>query len=87
MLILPFFTKNKDWYTSTNSGFELTELGASIPDVKKDFELFSALYLGGIEVVVDDDGNIIDDSAERKLQAFEDFEEYLGEKYKNHLPK
>lgn len=86
MLILPFFTKNKDWYKSTSDGFALTELGENIPDVKKDFELFSALPLGGMEVFVDSDGNIIENPDMKKYQAFEEFEIYLEEKYKNRLP-
>lgn len=85
LIVEPFFMEKKEWYRSGKNGLELTELGASIPDVKKDFELFKALD-GVLIQLVDDDGNVIDNPSERKLQAFEDFEEYLQEKYKNRLP-
>lgn len=85
MLIFAFFMEKEEWYRSGKNGYELTELGASIPDVKKDFELFKALD-PMLMTMVDEDGNVIDNPSERKLQAFDDFETHLQEKYKNHLP-
>lgn len=85
MLMFPFFMEKEEWYQSGENGYELTELGASIPDVKKSFQLFSKLR-GTIVTWVDEEGNVVDDSSQRDFQAFDDFETHLQEKYKNHLP-
>lgn len=82
MIMPPFFTKNDDWYKTTNDGFILTEVGNKIPDVVKSFELFSKVS-DNIVVEVDEEGNVIDNSAERNLQRYGDFEDYLDKKYEN----
>ena len=80
MLITPFFMKNKDWWEDTENKIVLSREARDNPDLVKDFELFNQVLKSNIYSSKEDRIE-----KEKKMQEFEEFEDYLENKYRDIL--
>ncbi len=80
MLITPFFMKNKDWWEDTENKIVLSREARNNPDLVKDFKLFNQVL--GSNVYSSEEDRI---EKEKKMQEFEEFEDYLENKYRDIL--
>ena len=80
MLITPFFMKNKDWWEDTENKIVLSREARNNPDLVKDFKLFNQVLESN---VYSSEKDRIE--KEKKMQEFEEFEDYLENKYRDIL--
>lgn len=80
MLITPFFMKNKDWWEDVENKIVLSREAKNNPDLVKDFELFNQVLKSNIYSSEEDRIE-----KEKKMQEFEEFEDYLENKYRDIL--
>ena len=80
MLITPFFMKNKDWWEDVENKIVLSREAKNNPDLVKDFELFNQVLKSNIYSSKEDRIE-----KEKKMQEFEEFEDYLENKYRDIL--
>ena len=80
MLITPFFMKNKDWWEDTENKIVLSREARNNPDLVKDFKLFNQVLKSNI---YSSEKDRIE--KEKKMQEFEEFEDYLENKYRDIL--
>ena len=80
MLITPFFMKNKDWWEDTENKIVLSREARNNPDLVKDFKLFNQVLESNAYSSEEDRIK-----KEKKMQEFEEFEDYLENKYRDIL--
>lgn len=80
MLITPFFMKNKDWWEDTENKIVLSREARNNPDLVKDFKLFNQVLESNVYSSEEDRIE-----KEKKMQEFEEFEDYLENKYRDIL--
>lgn len=80
MLITPFFMKNKDWWEDTENKIVLSREARNNPDLVKDFKLFNQVLESNVYSSEEDRIK-----KEKKMQEFEEFEDYLENKYRDIL--
>lgn len=80
MLITPFFMKNKDWWEDTENKIVLSREARDNPDLVKDFKLFNQVLESNVYFSEEDRIE-----KEKKMQEFEEFEDYLENKYRDIL--
>lgn len=80
MLITPFFMKNKDWWEDTENKIVLSREARDNPDLVKDFKLFNQVLESNVYSSEEDRIE-----KEKKMQEFEEFEDYLENKYRDIL--
>lgn len=72
--------KNKDWWEDTENKIVLSREARDNPDLVKDFELFNQVLKSNIYSSKEDRIE-----KEKKMQEFEEFEDYLENKYRDIL--
>nr|DAN74573.1 MAG TPA: hypothetical protein [Caudoviricetes sp.] len=80
MLITPFFMKNKDWWEDTENKIVLSREARNNPDLVRDFKLFNQVLESNVYSSEEDRIE-----KEKKMQEFEEFEDYLENKYRDIL--
>lgn len=72
--------KNKDWWEDVENKIVLSREAKNNPDLVKDFELFNQVLKSNIYSSKEDRIE-----KEKKMQEFEEFEDYLENKYRDIL--
>lgn len=72
--------KNKDWWEDTENKIVLSREARNNPDLVKDFKLFNQVLESN---VYSSEKDRIE--KEKKMQEFEEFEDYLENKYRDIL--
>lgn len=72
--------KNKDWWEDTENKIVLSREARDNPDLVKDFKLFNQVLESNVYSSEEDRIE-----KEKKMQEFEEFEDYLENKYRDIL--
>ena len=72
--------KNKDWWEDTENKIVLSREARDNPDLVKDFKLFNQVLESNVYFSEEDRIE-----KEKKMQEFEEFEDYLENKYRDIL--
>lgn len=72
--------KNKDWWEDTENKIVLSREARNNPDLVKDFKLFNQVLESNVYSSEEDRIE-----KEKKMQEFEEFEDYLENKYRDIL--